>query len=479
MPNSNLFNAKRVKNDEFYTQYVDIQKEIEAYLEYNPNVFRGKVVYCNCDDPFESNFFRYFVLNFNKLGLKQLITTSYKPSPVANTQLGLFGNDKTLAKSKGRPKVTANKFIINEVRDIDDDGEFNLKDVAKQLKANKQNEWTPLNGDGDFRSDECINLLKQSDIVVTNPPFSLFREYVRQLFDHNRKFVIIGNKNVITYKEVFPLIKSNRMWVGTTSFNKDMLFISPEKVDASKRPSTATRTVDGIVYLRSPSVWFTNLDHGRRHKPLPLMTMEENLKYSKHKEIQSKKAYHKYDNYDVIEVSFTDAIPNDYKGVMGVPISFLDKYNPDQFEILGATRQSVLTESLEWPISPTQFSEWRRKAGDKILKTFRLKARDEDYYATQKSVGSRRLLEMTIESAFFTRYIYRKIRNWIWFFFSIIAILSVVALTVTPLESVQAVTHLQIVYILYLALPIIISIDLLGWAIRLGRLSSSITCCGI
>ena len=177
-------------------------------MEYNPDVFRGKVVYCNCDDPYESNFFRYFVLKFNKLGLKQLITTSYKPSPVANTQLRLFGDDKTIAKSKGRPKVNANKFIINEVHDIDGDGEFNLKDVAKQLKANKNNEWTPLvKGDGDFRSDECIALLKKSDIVVTNPPFSLFREYIKQLFNYNKKFVIIGTMNAITYKEVFPLIK--------------------------------------------------------------------------------------------------------------------------------------------------------------------------------------------------------------------------------------------------------------------------------
>src|SRR3990172_7647603 len=214
MANKNLSNAKKVKNDEFYTQYSDIQKEIAAYLEYNEDVFRGKVVYCNCDDPFESNFFRYFVLNFNKLGLKQLITTSYKPSPVANTQLGLFGDDVTLTKLKGRPKITANKFIINEVKDIDGDGEFNLKDVAKQLKANKHNEWMPLNGDGDFRSDECVELLKQSDIVVTNPPFSLFREYVKQLFDYKKKFLIIGNIKCITNKEVFQKIKANEAWLG-------------------------------------------------------------------------------------------------------------------------------------------------------------------------------------------------------------------------------------------------------------------------
>ncbi len=234
MANKNLTRAKRAKNDEFYTQYGDIQKEIEAYLEYNPDVFRGKVVYCNCDDPFESNFFRYFVLNFNKLGLKQLITTSYKPSPVANTQLRLFGDDKSLAKSKGRPKVTANNLIINEAHDIDGDGEFNLKDVALQLKENKHNEWVPLDGDGDFRSDECISLLKQSDIVVTNPPFSLFREYVKQLADNNKQFVIIGNMNAITYKEIFPLIKANRLWLGATGNGSDMVFAVPNGAEIAE-----------------------------------------------------------------------------------------------------------------------------------------------------------------------------------------------------------------------------------------------------
>lgn len=343
MANKNLANAKKVKNDEFYTQYNDIQKEIEAYLEYNPNVFRNKVVYCNCDDPFESNFFRYFVLNFNKLGLKQLITTSYKPSPVANTQLGLFGNDKTLSKSKGRPKITANKFIINEVKDIDGNGEFNLKDVAMQLKKNKYNEWMPLEDDGDFRSNECINLLKQSDIVVTNPPFSLFREYVKQLFDYNKKFVIIGSMNAITYKEIFPLIKENKMWLGNKTSSQQMFLEAPkeytENVMASRPQGMWWRIIDGkpLIGIHT-ALWFTNLDHGRRHQPLPLMTMEENLKYSKHKEVKGKKSYDRYDNYDAIEVSFTDAIPSDYKGVMGVPISFLDKYNPDQFEIKGIDR---------------------------------------------------------------------------------------------------------------------------------------------
>jgi len=344
MASSNLNKAKKAKNDEFYTQYGDIQKEIEAYLEYSPDVFRDKAVYCNCDDPYESNFFRYFVLNFNKLGLKQLITTSYKPSPVANTQLGLFGDDKTLTISKGRSKVTANKFIINEVHDIDGDGEFNLKDVAQQLKVNKHNEWTPLEDDGDFRSDECINLLKQSDIVVTNPPFSLFREYVKQLFDYNKKFVIIGNMNAITYKEVFPRIKENKMWLGATNFNTGMYFNVPESfIYAATYKFERER--NGEKVNRVPGVcWFTSLDHGRRHQPLPLMTMKENLKYSKHKEIKGKKAYNKYDNYDAIEVPFTNAIPSDYSRVMGVPITFLDKYNPDQFEILGATQRGCHDE---------------------------------------------------------------------------------------------------------------------------------------
>ncbi len=335
MANNNLTNAKRAKNDEFYTQYSDIQKEIEAYLEFNPNVFRGIVVYCNCDDPFESNFFRYFVLNFNKLGLKQLITTSYKPSPVANTQLVLFGDDKTLAKSKGRPKVNANKFIINEVRDIDGDGEFNLKDVAKQLKANKHNEWTPLEGDGDFRSDECISLLKRSDIVVTNPPFSLFRKFIKQLFDYKKKFLIIGSLNAIGYKEVFPLLKENKIWLGNNcKVNGGAMFFEIPKgiVNLDQVREIKTNENGEKVYItRVQGIrWFTNLDHGRRHQPLPLMTEAEVIKFV------TKKPFEKYDNYDAIEVSLVKNIPSDYKGVMGVPSSFLDKYNPDQFEILGS-----------------------------------------------------------------------------------------------------------------------------------------------
>ncbi|MGI6373734.1 MAG: adenine-specific methyltransferase EcoRI family protein [Patescibacteria group bacterium] len=329
MANKNLSKAKKAKNDEFYTQYIDIQKEVEAYLEYDKNTFKGKVVYCNCDDPYESNFFRYFVLNFNRLGLKKLITTSYKPSPMADIQLELFGDNKTLKQTRGQSDIPATRFIITEVGDYDGDGEFNLKDIAKQLRDNKKNEWSPLKGKGDFRSEESIELLKQSDIIVTNPPFSLFREYVAQLVEYKKRFLIIGNKNAVTYKEIFPLIKDNKIWSGSSKWSS-MYFVVPKKEEL----------------VSTPAIWFTNLDHGRRHEPLSLMTGAENLKYNSKlkKKLNGAKDYQKYDNYDAIEVPFTDAIPSDYKGVMGVPISFLSKYNPEQFEVLGATQRGCHDE---------------------------------------------------------------------------------------------------------------------------------------
>ena len=333
MTNGHLNGAKQAKNDEFYTQYRDIQEEVERYLEYDADVFRGKVVYCNCDDPYESNFFRYFVLNFDRLGLKQLMTTSYKCSPVANTQLEVFGGGKTPENRKGRPKAAAQKFIITKVGDVDGDGQFNLVDVAKQLTESKENELTVLEGNGDFRSPECIDLLKQSDFVITNPPFSLFREYINQIFTFDKKFLIIGNMNAITYKEVFPLFKENKLWLGVTNFNKGMYFQVPDDfVHASTYKFE--REMNGVKVNRVPAVcWFTNIDHGRRHEPLSLMTMSDNKKFNK----QIKKnttSYQKYENYDAIEVPYTNAIPDDYDGVMGVPISFLDKYNPEQFKIV-------------------------------------------------------------------------------------------------------------------------------------------------
>lgn len=302
--NSNLHRAAKVKNDEFYTRLVDIEKELKHYKAQ----FRGKVLYCNCDDPFESNFFKYFAANFKALGLKRLIATSYKPSPIANTQLGFFGDDKTLTSQKGRPKVNANKFIINDVSDLDGDGAFNLKDVAEQLKANKNNEWTPLEGEGDFRSPESIELLKQADIVVTNPPFSLFREYVGQLVEHGKQFLIIGNKNAFSFVSIFEYVQENKIWTGYTSPDQ---FLTPD--------GKLTKKVQGLTR------WFTNLDVAKRHESLTL--------YKKY----SPEEYPVYANYDAIEVSKVTDIPVDYDGKMGVPITFFDKYNPDQFEIIGSS----------------------------------------------------------------------------------------------------------------------------------------------
>lgn len=337
--------AKAAKKDEFYTQYIDIQKEVEAYLECDPDTFRGKVVYCNCDDPFESNFFKYFATNFNRLGLKKLVTTSYDGSPIAGEQLSFLEYDKGNGKSNGkRQKPKAISVEIEEVKDINGDGSAGIEDVKLFLQRNPHSR-THLAEGGDFRSAECIARLKEADIVVTNPPFSLFREYVVQLMEHAKKFLIIGPKNAITYKEIFPLIKDTELWLGTGFANGNAYFSIP----ADDRREFAAGVYDestGLVKFRNVS-WFTNLDHGRRHEELPLMTMQDNLRFSKHKEINGKKAYDQYDNYDAIEVPFTDAIPSDYDGMMGVPITFLDKYNPEQFEILGWTRG--LDEFDAWP----------------------------------------------------------------------------------------------------------------------------------
>lgn len=322
MANKTLHSAKAQKNDEYYTQLSDINNELKHYR----NQLKDKVVFCNCDDPYESNFFRYFALNFNKLGLKQLITTSYKPSPIANTQLGLFGDDKTVESPKGRPKATANKFIINEVGDIDGDGAFDLQDIAEQLKANKNNEWTALEGNGDFRSPECVKLLKKADVVVTNPPFSLFREYVAQLVEHNKKFLLIGNKNTITYKEIYQLIQDDKLWVGTMPMGRDLLFNVPDeyakRMVETGKVGSKYKIVNDVIYGRSPSIWFTNMDNPKRHEQLPL--------YKKY----ILDLYPKYDNYDAIEVGKVADIPANYLEPMGVPITFLDKYNPEQFEII-------------------------------------------------------------------------------------------------------------------------------------------------
>lgn len=335
--NRSLHSAKSAKQDEFYTQYEDIQKEVEAYLEYDPNTFKDKIVYCNCDDPFESNFFKYFAIKFNTLGLKKLITTSYDGSPIAG-QMSFFSEESE--GNSRRPKHKAVRVILEHVKDENGDGAVDIEDVKVFLNRNKA-AVVNLKADdqypgGDFRSADCVELLKQADIVVTNPPFSLFREYLAQLVEHGKKFVIVGPKNAITYTDVFRLIKENKLWLGP-GFAKGNAYFNIPVTAARAFANGVYDKHTGLVKFRNVG-WFTNLDHRRRHDPLMGMTMAENLRYSKHKEIRGRTSYNRYDNYDAIEVPFTDAIPSDYDGLMGVPITFLDRYNPDQFEIVGWAR---------------------------------------------------------------------------------------------------------------------------------------------
>ena len=330
MANTNLKEAKAAKNDEFYTQFHDIEIEMNAYLEYDPDVFRGKTVLLPCDDPEWSNFTRYFAAKFDELGLKKLISTSYAPdSKKYKTpyQPSLFEQEAPQF-DPSKAQVKGKIFILE--RDKSGDGRINIDDL----------EWKYMDGDGDFRSKEVTELRNEADFIITNPPFSLFREFLAWIVGGKKQFAVIGNKNCITYKEVFPLIKNNKMWLGKTPMSVDLLFEVPDtdQLTNGKKLGSGYRIIDGKILARSQSVWLTNIDHGRRHQPLALMSMADNLRFSKHKELKGKTAYDRYDNYDAIEVPFTDAIPSDYDGVMGVPISFLDKYCPEQFEILGCNR---------------------------------------------------------------------------------------------------------------------------------------------
>lgn len=336
MANTNLANAKNAKNDEFYTQYADIQKEINAYLDYDPNAFRGKTVLLPCDDPEWSNFTKFFAQNFELLGLNKLISTSYAPDSKkfkVGYQLTLFETEAPQydpQKTQTHGKI----FVLN--RDVTGDNRIDINDL----------QWQYLEGDGDFRSNEIKALRDEADIIVTNPPFSLFREFMAWIMDAEKKFLIIGNMNAITYKEIFPLIKDNLVWLGATGFVTDMVFGVPKGTivkESDKKKAERLGYVGDYTRLGN-SCWFTNIDHGRRHRPLQLMTMEENFKHSKHKVIRENKQYDKYDNYDAIEIAYSDAIPSDYDGLMGVPVSFMDKYCPEQFEIIGSFNNSDITE---------------------------------------------------------------------------------------------------------------------------------------
>lgn len=329
--NRNLNSAKTARKDEFYTQLTDIEKEMRYYRKH----FKGKTVLCNCDDPFESNFFKYFVLNFNRLGLKKLIATCYSTSPIMGShfhyhvdgsgQISFSFEDEAVVDNDSKRPY---KATVTQVYDTTGDGGVDMLDVAK-LFMTGDNELVELNGDGDFRSTECIELLDEADIVVTNPPFSLFREYLGTLVEHQKHFIIIGNVNAVKYQEVFPLFMSNELWLGASIHSGDRAFFVPDDYPLD----AAGCGVDGETgrkYIRVKGVrWFTNLDIKQRHEEMILVR-----RYTPDE-------YPKYVNYDAIEVAKTSDIPCDYAGAMGVPITFMDKYNPDQFEIVGASQHLI------------------------------------------------------------------------------------------------------------------------------------------
>lgn len=350
MGNESLQKAAKAKKDEFYTQLADIEKELRHYREH----FRGKTVFCNCDDPYESDFFKYFVLNFNQLGLKELITTCYTGSTIANSQFSLYdvpGASRS-ARNGGRPYLAR----VSVVRDVTGNGGIGMSDIERLFKSG-ENSLQELQGDGDFRSPESINLLRQSDIVVTNPPFSLFREFVAQLMEYKKKFLIIGNVNAITYKEFFPLIRDNRVWIGPSIHSGDRKFYVPD--DYPLNAAGCGTDANGRRFIRVKGVrWFTNLDFRERHEKMVLVK-----KYTPEQ-------YPQYDNYNAIEVGKTADIPRGYDGVMGVPITFLDKYNPDQFEIIG-TDYDVKCGALDSLINPS----WSGKLDRAYLNNNRLYSR--------------------------------------------------------------------------------------------------------
>lgn len=325
--NDKMADAKKAKNDEFYTLYEDIQKEINAYLEYDPDVFRGKTVLLPCDDPEWSNFTRFFAQNFENFGLRKLISTSYaadsKPAEIPY-QLTFF---ETEAPQYDESKTRSNGKIFVLTRDKNKTGTIDIDDL----------EWQYLDGDGDFRSAEVTALRDEADIIITNPPFSLFRDFLNWIIEANKKFLIIGNINCITYKEVFPRIKDNIVWLGNGMGRWISGFIVPESYELYGTEARIDADGNRIVATNN-CLWLTNIEHGRRHQPMSLMTVADNRKFSKHQNVREL-GYLEYDNYDAIDIPFTDAIPSDYTGCMGVPITFLDKYCPEQFEIIGSSSE--------------------------------------------------------------------------------------------------------------------------------------------
>lgn len=359
--NSHLIAARSAKNDEFYTQWADIEREMNAYLEYDAAVFREKVILLPCDDPEWSNFTKFFALHFMDFGIKKLISTSYAPD---SNLAGEF-YQPTLFET-GHPKFDETRSHANgkvftlEANDINEDGVINIDDL----------QWDYLKNDGDFRSAEVTALRDEADIVITNPPFSLFKEFIGWLIEGEVNFAAIGNNNAATYDEIFPLIRTNKLWKGATANNTDMVFRVPtgvevKEADREKAARLGYPSDENSTFTRlGNSCWFTNMDHGRRHQPLQLMTTDDNIKFSKHKEVRGA-GYRHYDNYDAIEVPFVDAIPADHDGLMGVPITFLDKYNPDQFTIIGTLESSDPDNParIRWYTAQDQKDAYLRRFG--------------------------------------------------------------------------------------------------------------------
>lgn len=359
--NASMSAAIKAKNDEFYTLLTDIEKEMRHYRKH----FKGKTVLCNCDDPFESNFFKYFVLNFNRLELKKLIATCYATSPIAGQQLSLFDVVGGEEEQRNKPY----KAVVTKVYDVTGDGGVDMFDVAELFKTH-ENELTELEGDGDFRSDECLALLDEADIVVTNPPFSLFREYVATLMEHDKKFIIIGNSNAITYKEVFPLIMQNKLWLGVTRSGTGSMWF---RIMDDFPVKSGQKVENGVRYQTiGNSAWFTNLDVKKRHEEMILVKR------------YTPDDYPRYDNYDAIEVSKILDIPLDYSGVMGVPITFLGKYNPDQFEIVGITKTwfggASKTYDMQTQVSKNGATSTVSKLNDGPALRVSVPPKDKTYY---------------------------------------------------------------------------------------------------
>ena len=355
--NSNLSAARSAKNDEFFTQWADIEREMNAYLEYDPDVFRDKVVLLPCDDPEWSNFAKFFALHFVDFGIKKLISTSYAPdsNPAGQFYSPTLFETADPKYDASKTRLNGKKFVL-EPNDINEDGVVNIDDL----------QWEYLEGSGDFQSEEVTKLRDEADVIITNPPFSLFRQFLTWLNEGGKTYSIIGSGNAVTYKDVFALIKANKMWKGATGNSSDMVFGVPKGVpvkaaDKAKAERLGYPSNEKYDYTRlGNSCWFTNIDHGRRHEPLQLMSMEDNLRFSRHKDLRGSR-YLTYDNYDAIDVSYIDAIPGDYDGVMGVPITFLDKYNPDQFEILSLTQTWSDLPTKKYPAQVLVDADGNRK----------------------------------------------------------------------------------------------------------------------